>query len=475
MSDTRPNIILIMDDQHRGDCLGCDGHPVLQTPNLDMLAAQGTRFSRGYSTCPSCTPALRALLCGQHPATNGMVGFVDDPSWNPAHTLPGELSKAGYQSFHVGRTLHQVPPRRRFGFDHMVLMNDHDHAGDYERQMRDETGQIDGSACHGLPSHGWTATPWQLDPTQHPTHWVINEALRFLETRDPSCPFFLNVQLSAPHPPLCPPAFYFDRYLRQELPLPMIGQWVEPEHLDASRGRGDVESPNVLLLGHVARSCLAAYFGLINHIDDQLFRLLRPRIRHGYNAANTAIIFASDHGNMLGDHGLYRNCEPYEGAARIPFIVWGGSELGFKSGQVFDQPVCLEDIMPTCLDLAGAPIPDNLDGRSLVPILRNEPVAWRPWLHGEHAPCHSVAQANHYLTDSRWKYIWRPLDGREQLFDLVTDPRECLDLAAKPAHVASLERWRGLLIQHLHNRPEGFSDGQKLIPARPYPKLLRQG
>ena len=466
--DDRPNFILIMSDQQRGDCLGVDGHPCLLTPNMDALAGSGTRFRRAYTTCPSCIPARRSLLTGQFPATNGMPGFVSGvPITSP--TLPGELKKAGYQTYLVGRTMHQSPPTARYGYDYMQLASGYE-PDPYHHQLRAETDQVDGFASHGLNFNGWTARPWHLDETQHPTHYIVNEALKFLENRDQTCPFFLTVSFYAPHPPLCPPAFYMDRYLRQDLPPPAIGDWAVPpgnQRLGLS-----VDSPRVQLEGEALRSCQAGYFGLINHLDDQIFRLLAPRGGAGYNRRNTVIIYLSDHGEMLGDHHMFRKCEPYEASARIPFIISGSASLGLKSGQVIDQPVCLEDLMPTLLSLANVEIPEEADGQSLAPFLRGESPQWRPYLHGEHAPCYSQQQAHHYLVDDTTKYIWRPLNGEEQLFDLATDPHECTNLTEDPAQTDRLTQWRNRLINQLRDRPEGFTNGQDLIAGREYPGLL---
>lgn len=129
--------------------------------------------------------------------------------------------------------------------------------------------------------------------------------------------------------------------------------------------------------------------------------------------------------------------------------------------------------MPTLLELAGVPPTEGLDGLSLVPILRGDRRQIREWLHFEHAPCYSQAQAFHALTDGRHKYIWRPTDGSDQLFDLETDPREERDLAPDPSRRDLLEGWRAQLARRLAGRPEGFSDGRTLIPGRPYPPLNR--
>jgi arylsulfatase A-like enzyme len=176
---------------------------------------------------------------------------------------------------------------------------------------------------------------------------------------------------------------------------------------------------------------------------------------------------------MLGDNGFFRKCEPYEGSANIPFIVAGSPELAFKKDLRPEQLVCLEDILPTLLELAGLPCPQPMDGISLVPTLRGGKVSIRSSLHLEHADCYSKAQAFHALTDGHLKYIWRPLDGSEQLFDLDKDPREESDLTRDVSRLKDLEKWRIEMVKLLHNRPEGFSDGKRLISGRPYPPLQK--
>jgi arylsulfatase A-like enzyme len=182
------------------------------------------------------------------------------------------------------------------------------------------------------------------------------------------------------------------------------------------------------------------------------------------------IAFTTDHGEMMGDHGYFRKCEPFEGSANIPMILVGSPELKFRAGERCRQPVCLEDLLPTLVELARAACP-TVDGVSLVPALRGEEPVIRPWLHFEHAPCYSKSQAFHALTDGRCKYVWRPNDGTERLFDLDQDPREEHDLFAEADNGDLLEQWRGRLVRRLANRPEGFSDGTHLIAGRPYPPV----
>ncbi|MCG3148669.1 MAG: Arylsulfatase [Verrucomicrobiae bacterium] len=448
----QPNIVLIVPDQMRGDAFGSAGQPAVLTPNLDALAAGGAWFTRAYSPCPSCIAARRCLLSGRTAFHNGLVGYKEGVTWKPPFTLPGLLAAAGYQSVHIGRTMHQHPHSNRFGYTQVF---------DEQAYLEFIAAELPGGrrqlSAHGIGVNGWPARPWHVAERFHQTNWAVDRTLDFLEARRGKRPLFLSVGFSAPHPPLTPPAFYFDRYLRQALPAPVVGEWAEPP--GAHRR---VESERVHLTGEALRSCQAGYFGLINHLDDQLSRLLS-----GLSglSGETYVFFLSDHGEMLGDHYLFRKCFPYEGAARIPFLLCGP---GIPAGFVSDQPVGLEDVLPTALELAGLTIPGAVDGRSLLPLLRGQP-AWREYYHGEHAKCYASEHGNHFLTDGRAKYCWYAQSGREQLFDLVNDPHETRDLAGDGARVSV---WRKRLIQELKKRPEGFTDGKRLRAGRPYPAVV---
>jgi arylsulfatase A-like enzyme len=457
----RPNVILVVADQLRGDCLGAEGaHPVL-TPNLDALAASGTRFTRAYSTCPVCIPARRSLISGQHPTTHGMVGYATKQDWDAPSTLPGVLRDAGYQTHLAGWSMRQHPERRRLGYDEMVI------ADDYRRWLHrrvpvetyhDPTEQQGGATyAGGIMHNDRTARPWPYAEDLHFTNWTVAQARRFLQRRDPSCPFFLTMGFLAPHPPLAPPPFYFERYLRTGVAEPVIGEWAE-----APAGPTAVDSAAVRLDGEELRSARAGYYGLINHLDDQLRRVLYGRI-DGFDVKNTIVIVTADHGEMLGDHYLWRKSLPYEGSVRIPLLVSGP---GVAPGGVIDRPVCLEDVMPTVLDLVGAPIPDSVDGLSLAPFLRGESPRWRGRLHLEHA------RSFHALTDGRRKFAWFAGDGREQFFDLEADPAERCDLAGDPARRDEVDRWRRALIDELCDRREGFVADGRLQAGCDYPSML---
>jgi len=180
-------------------------------------------------------------------------------------------------------------------------------------------------------------------------------------------PLFLTASFYAPHPPLFPPKRFFHQYSQQKLPSPAHGDWVDWKALSPE---GDPQGHRVLLEGEVLRATQAGYFGLIQHLFEQIVPLIKEFKDRSRKAKRPwVIVFTADHGEMLGDHGFFRKCEPYEGSANIPFLIVGAAELEFRRGLRSQQPVCLEDIMPTLLELAAAKCP-RVDGVSLVPTLK---------------------------------------------------------------------------------------------------------
>ncbi|NQT38358.1 MAG: sulfatase-like hydrolase/transferase [Planctomycetes bacterium] len=466
-----PDMLLIMPDQMRGDCLSILGHPVVRTPQLDRLAEQGVLFRRAYSTVTSCIPARYALLTGLYPQTSGVVGFRAKPFETPP--LPELLAKAGYSTVLVGRNMHQPAASGACGYQKRILGSTYVSNDPYDKfllKAAPETGGIKSLVQKvGVTYNHWQAHPWPLADELHPTEWVVAQSRKIVAETDANQPLFLTASFYAPHPPLFPPKKYFDAYAKQKLPSPAHGDWVDWGTLSPG---GDGSGHRILLEGETLLAAQAGYYGLIEHIDEQISSLIRDFKARSEKAGRPwVIVVTSDHGEMLGDHGYFRKCEPFEGSANIPFIICGSPSLGFEPALRVEQPVCLEDVMPTLLALAKTKSPAHVDGVNLVPTLRGQSQVIRPWLHFEHAPCYSQAQAYHALTDGSHKYIWRPSDGGEHLFDLNKDPHEERDLSNDSAHRATLEVWRTRLAQRLAARPEGFSKDGALIPGRPYRPL----
>lgn len=472
---TRPNILVLMVDQWRGDCLSAAGHPVVRTPYLDRFAAHGTRFTHAYSASPTCIPARASLHTGMSAASHGRVGYQDLVPWNYDVTMAGELTRAGYQTQAVGK-MHVYPERTQLGFQNVILHSptgivrtarqqgkDPGLVDDYLPWLRQQLGRDATYFDHGLDSNSYVARPWDKPEHTHPTNFVATQAADFLRRRDQRKPFFLFASFNAPHPPYDPPDWAFQQYLDAPMPDPPMGDWQDyyAEFEDSANPSAGVAQIDETTL----RRARAGYFGHISHVDQQVAYLLAELDHHGV-AADTYICFISDHGEMLGDHHMFRKGYPYEGAARIPMLLAGP---GLEPGQVSDELVELRDIMPTLLECAGVPVPSQVEGRSLLDAARggSEPV--REYLHGEHI---MFGQSLQWLTDSHTKYVWLSGSGREQLFDLDGDPHETHDLALEPAWVETLTCWRTRLIQELIGREEGFTDGHDLVAGRPVSPCL---
>ncbi len=467
----RPNVVLIMVDQWRGDCLSIAGHPVVHTPYLDQLALEGARFTRAYSATPTCIPARAALYTGLTQRTHGRVGYRDGVPWDYPVTIASEFTRHGYQTQAIGK-LHVYPERSQMGFQNVILHDgflhfarrrdrDYDLVDDYLPWLRQQLGYDADYFDHGVNCNSVVARPWDKPEHLHPTNFIVTQAIDFLRRRDPRKPFFLFLSFHRPHPPYDPPAWAFEMYVNRSMPDVPVGDWVDvfapyadPHRPDAFVGEID---PHVL---HRAR---AGYYGHMTHIDHQINRFME--VLHEFRLLdNTYVCFVSDHGEMMGDHHLFRKGYPYEGSALVPLILKGPRDSGILPNAVHDQVIELRDIMPTLLDCAGLPIPETVEGRSFLPIARGETIEWRDYLHGEHT---LFGQSLQWVTDGHDKYVWFSGTGHEQLFDLDEDPQELHDLARDPASADRVARWRQVLIRELTGREEGFTDGERLIPGRP--------
>jgi arylsulfatase A-like enzyme len=465
-----------MTDQQRWDTLGCTGNKAAETPNLDWIASQGTLFEHAYSTCPSCIPARTSLFTGMKPWNTGILGSGNGQgrlTGGFSHTMPGELASAGYHAQAVGH-LHFEPQRSLNGFHHTVLDEyaisvDRGFVSDYQQWFEQSKGGDYGMVDHGMDWNSWMARPFHAPEYLHPTNWTVNESLRLLQRRDPSKPFFLHVSFTRPHSPYDPPSYYFDLCMNKQMPKPYIGPWsamhdVSEDAVNPNAWRGKRGEEEI----HRAR---AGYYGSITHIDHQLGRLLSYLTREKL-LSDTVIVFTSDHGDMLGDHHLWRKTYAYEGSAHIPMIVRLPPRFGTPVRSRCSHPVSLEDVMPTVLEAAGLAAPGSVDGSSMMKLMLEKEPAWREYVHGEHCACYSEQQEMQYLTDGKRKYIWFPRLGTEQLFDLSNDPGECIDLADRPERQAELHLWRRRLVAELAPRRVGLTDGEQLVCQAGMPPII---
>jgi choline-sulfatase len=446
-----------MGDQHRGDCLGVEGHSAVRTPNLDRLSAQGARFRCAYTAVPSCTPARAGLLTGLGPWCHGMLGY-GVVAERYANEMPRMLREAGYHCLGIGK-MHYHPQRNLHGFHQTILdesgrVEDPGFVSDYRKWFHEQARDLDPDAT-GIGWNGYEARPYALPERLHPTRWTADTAVEFLQNYRRSEPFFLKVSFARPHSPYDPPGRFFEMYENANIPEAFIGSWAERH---AQRGvklppdtwRGDLGKEQV-------RRSRQGYYGSITFVDEQIGQILEVLEKRGW-IENTLILYASDHGDMTGDHHLWRKTYAYEASARIPMLLrWPASMAPSKRGQILKQPVELRDILPTLFDAARISIDvQRFEGGSLLDLVRGKTAGWREYIDLEHDLCYS--RENHWnaLTDGRFKYIFHTLNGEQQLFDLENDPEECHDLSVEPSHAATLRLWRGRLLKHLEDRGAPF-------------------
>lgn len=390
-------------------------------------------------------------MTGMTPYSQGMVGYRDGQPWDYPHSLAGELTAAGYQTANIGKT-HFYPSRKHLGFEQLVIPTD------YEEWLGQQPGIETEKLAHGVPANSWLGRPNHLPEHQMEETYFVGRALDFLHKRDPTRPFFLTLSFNGPHPPWCPPQVYYDQFIDRDLPKPEIGDWAERHARDA-RYPLDVNAWRGTLPEHIVHRARAAYFAYLAFLDAQIGRLVERLQRSGM-LDDTLIVFTSDHGEMLGDHHLWRKTYAYEASARIPLIAVAPGSMNVERNVECDALVGWEDIMPTFLQAAETDQPESVEGHSVLELLKDPSGTLRPHYHGEHAPCYHPENANQFLTDARWKYIWNPINGEEQLFDLQADPHECADLARKEPDV--LAHWRQTMARQLAGRQEQLSDGTQL-------------
>lgn len=478
--EKKPNILIIMSDQFRGDCMGFMGHPDVKTPYLDTLAARGVAFTNAYSACPSCVPARAGFLTGYKPSHHRRVGYVDGEKWEFDRTIASECAKNGYYTKACGK-MHIHPTRTLAGFNHIDLHDGYLHYvryqsneyryqqrinDDYFYYLRNEKGIDADTIDTGLECNSWVARPWCYDEQLHPTNWVTNKAMDFLRTRDPGKPFLLFASYLKPHPPLDPPEYYYNMYMNMDLRDPAIGDWEKEDEInklgrvfDSKTGPKDK---------FMIKQMMAGYYGLITHLDHQIGKLIQALVEHEVYD-NTIIMFTADHGEELGDHHLFRKSRAYEGSCHIPFIISAPEHLvkGIKRGAKAEGVVELMDIMPTVLDLIGAEKAEGVDGKSLVEMLSDPDKKVRDYLHCEHA---YMEHSSQWIVTEKDKYIWNTNDGKEEYFDLEKDPRELHE--ASKENKERVAKMRQALIKELEGRPEGFVKEGGLVAGRPYEPLL---
>jgi arylsulfatase A-like enzyme len=277
-----------------------------------------------------------------------------------------------------------------------------------------------------MSNNDYLHRPWHLPEACHVTNWATREMVRLIKRRDPTRPAFWYLSYTPPHPPLVPLAGYLDLYRQLAAEPALAADWsAVPERLPHALRL--VRDFYPALTPAALAEARRAFMALCTHIDHQL-RLVWGTLREEGLLDDTVVCVTADHGDMLGDFGLYAKRLFYEGSAQVPMLLVGtAGDRRVTAGAVDDRLVGLVDVMPTLLELAGVPAPAGLEGRSMVTGER------RATLYGEIG---ETASATRMLHDGRYKLIWYPAGNRLQLLDLALDPRELVDLAGHPAYAA---------------------------------------
>jgi choline-sulfatase len=451
----RPNIIVIMSDEHDPAVTGCYRDPVVETPNLDRLAREGVTFDACYTTSPLCVPARLSFTAGQYVSRCGAwsnscrLPAADYPS------LPRLLQSAGYETYLCGKQHYDRTYRYGFGDIlpeiHSNRARKHGRGG---RRAADDTN---------ADRRSWEARSAQFhagedSPILSHDRAVTDRACRFLrEWREGYPPFFLFVGHLSPHFPLIVPEAIHEKY-RGRVPMPELPEGLV-ENLPFNyhalrRGFGMEETdPEVVRRGR------ELYWALVDWYDAHIGEILQA-LEAGGAAENTVVLYTSDHGENKGDHGLWWKNNMYEHSARIPLIArWPGQ---WPAGERRGGACSLVDVVQTIAEIAGTAPPAEWgwDGESFLPLLADGNAPWKDAAVSEYYG-HNIASGMTMLRQGPWKYIYHNRPDQEtpparELFNLAEDPQEFHNLADEPRHAERLAAMHATLVAELGEEPDAI-------------------
>ena len=432
-----PNFLVIMSDEHNPKVLGHEGHPVIGTPNLDRLAARGTVFGGAYTTSPVCIPARAGFATGKY---IHQIGFWDNadaydgtvPSWHH------ELRKRGHRVDSIGK-LHFHLTGEDHGFtEEQIPMHIIEGKGDLMGLVRDDMPRR-GGAKKMAAMAGPGESPYTFYDKE-----ICSRAQVWLRENGRAQhdkPWVLFVSFVAPHFPLTAPPEHYYGYWDQDLPMPKLyAREQRPQHPYVRDYRESFAYDDYFESEADVKRALAGYFGLVSYLDENIGKILRVLDDTGL-AANTRVMYTSDHGDNLGSRGLWGKSTMYEEIARVPLILAGP---GIPEGKRVETPVSHVDAFPTIVESVGVPfaqVKDGHPGVNLMDVAQGAQPA-RTVLseyHGMGSTTGAFA-----IRDGKYKYI-HYAKYAPQLFDLECDPEEMHDLAADPAHAEVLARCRAKL------------------------------
>ncbi|MDR2439472.1 MAG: sulfatase-like hydrolase/transferase [Planctomycetaceae bacterium] len=430
-----PNVLFIMVDEMRADALGiATENSAYQTPALDRLASEGTRFTQAYTVAAVCVSSRYSFFTSRyshvHGATNNNISIR-----TAQILLPSILKHLGYQTAISGK-LHFHPSDQDYDFDYFWSFSN-------EGPKKLETWPQYLTAKHGNTARQTIDKPFpgdslggDLGKLSYPkedtqSFWITDRAVEFFNIRDKSKPFFLFVSYLEPHSPSHLAEPYWSQYeqTRKNVTLSptfVPGKEPVPNKNGISRpGRHWVSDTEI------AKAMTAAYHVKVKHIDDCIQRLFDGLKKAGLDE-NTLIIFTSDHGNMLGDHNRWFKGVPYEGSTRIPLIIKAPRHSSyaetFNHGKIVQELVESIDVMPTILDVIGQPLPDDpgFQGKSLTQLVTGRAGEWKNAIFSE--------RTGIFVRSDKYKLIQNdPVTGSQyELYNLETDPYETKNLINDP-------------------------------------------
>lgn len=421
--DQRPNIIVLVSDDHRYDALGCMGNPVIQTPVLDDLAAQGAIFPNNCCTTSICCSSRASILTGLYTSGHKIVNFNQDITpalWN--YSYPVLLRAAGYYTGFVGK----------FGIGTNLPAGSFDY-------------------WKGIPGQGkyWNIVDGEK---RHLTDIFRDDALEFLETCPADRSFCLSVSFKSAHTmdydpqPWQPKPEYRDLYQDVEVPVPETATEEAyqslPTFLKNSEGRSRWK--NRFRTPERYQETVKDYYRLITGMDAAIGKISEKLVKTG-REKNTVIIYQGDNGFYMGERGLAGKWYAHEVSMKTPSIIFDPRIPGKFRGNRSEEMTLNIDVQPTILDLAGIPVPSHVQGLSLIPLLKGDPSFPREDCLYEH-PFEYAGKIpqSEGVRSNRWKYIrWTSQEPVfEELYDLVIDPDEMENLAGKPSHQDQLEKMR---------------------------------
>ncbi|HUV62643.1 MAG TPA: sulfatase-like hydrolase/transferase [Sedimentisphaerales bacterium] len=441
----RPNILFIMVDEMRWDAMGCEDNKIVRTPNLDRLAREGTRFATAYTCSPVCVPSRYCFFTSRYAHVHGSTDNSTPPQAGQV-LLPALLKHHGYQTAISGK-LHFLPPEQDFSFDSFWSFSNEGPGKlqNWPQYMDARHGK--NSARRLVPgSQPFPDDPLGKDLGRLPypkedsqTFWITDRAIDYLRERDRQKPFFLFVSYLDPHSPshLCEP--YWSMYDAEKMPNPRIPDAVKKQRPEAVRNDARGGGRHLIDSEAMARALTAAYYAKVTMVDDNVGRLLQQVESTGLSD-DTIIVFTADHGNMLGDHGRWFKGVMYEGSSRIPLMIKAPRRSAFAAvfnrGKVINEMVENIDLMPTLMEMIGRPLPSDsgLQGASMVNLAAGKQTSWKTAIFAERGSM-MIRTARYKLIKNQEKDM-REGAGAYELYDLVNDPGEDMNLIDDPACAA---------------------------------------